>query len=77
MNAHVETLVEQAKALTAQERVELLDALHNLVSPPDPEWEAAWAKECEDRCAAIDRGEMPTHDFDEVMAEARLRLLKP
>ncbi len=41
MNAHVETLVEQAKELTAQERVELLDALQNLVSPPDLEWEAA------------------------------------
>ena len=77
MNAHVETLVEQAKTLTAQERAELLDALHDLVSPPDPEWEAAWARECEDRCAAIDRGEMPTHDFDEVMEDMRSRLLKP
>lgn len=76
MNALVETLVEQAKSLTAQERAELLDALHDLINPPDTEWEAAWAKECEDRCAAIDRGEMPVHDFDEVMEEARL-LLKP
>lgn len=65
MNAHVETLVEQAKALTEQERAELLDALYDLVSPHNPEWKADWAKECEDRCAAIDRGEMLTHDFDE------------
>lgn len=77
MNTHVEELVEQAKTLTDQERIELLDALHTLVSPPGPEWEAAWAKECEDRCAAIDRGEMPTHDFDEVMEKTRSRLLRP
>lgn len=77
MNACVETLVEKAKALTHQEQAELLDALHDLVSPHDPEWEAAWAKECDERCAALDRGEMRTHDFDEVMAELRTRLLQP
>jgi hypothetical protein len=77
MNTQVEELVKQARTLTDQERVELLDALHDLVSPPDPEWAAAWARECEDRCAAIDRGEMLTHDFDEVMEKTRSRLLKP
>jgi hypothetical protein len=41
------------------------------------ETNAAWVRECEDRCAAIDRGEMPTHDFDEVMEDVRSRLLKP
>lgn len=76
MNAHVETLVEQAKTLTPLEQAELLDALYNLVSPHNSEWETAWAKECEDRCAAIDRGEMLTHDFDEVMTELRTHLLK-
>lgn len=41
MNARLDTLVEQAKTLSAQERVELLDALFDLVSPVDPAWEQA------------------------------------
>lgn len=70
----LEQLIEQAKHLSAEERAALIDALHDLVAPPDAEWEAAWIKECEDRLAALDRGEMRTYDFDEVMAEARARL---
>lgn len=76
MNAHVETLVEQAKALTPLEQAELLDALYDLVSLHNPAWEAVWSKECEDRCAAIDRGEMQTHDFDEVVADLRAQFPK-
>ena len=52
----------------------MIDALHDLNAPPDMTWEAAWIRECEDRLAALDRGEMKTYDFDEVMAEARARL---
>ncbi len=34
MNTRVEALVDEAKALSAEERVALLDALSELVSPP-------------------------------------------
>lgn len=74
MNHPIENLLEQAKKLSAEERAALIDALHDLNAPPDAEWEAAWIRECEDRLAALDRGEMQTYDFDEVMAEARARL---
>ena len=74
MNHPLDNLLEQAKKLSADERAALIDALHDLNAPPDPEWEAAWTRECEDRLAALDRGEMQTYDFDEVMAEARARL---
>jgi putative addiction module component (TIGR02574 family) len=74
MHQSVHQLLEQAKNLSAEDRAALIDALHDLASPPDRQWEEAWIRECEDRLAALDRGEMQTFDFDEVMAEARARL---
>ena len=74
MNHPIDNLLEQAKKLSADERAALIDALDDLNAPPDPQWEAAWIRECEDRLAALGRGEMQTYDGDEVMAEARARL---
>ncbi len=74
MHEAIDRLLEQARKLSAEDRTALIDALHDLNAPPDLQWEAAWIKECEDRLAALDRGEMKTYDFDEVMAEARARL---
>ena len=73
MNHPKDNRLEQVKKLSARAR-RLMDALHDLNTPPDPEWEAAWIKECEDRLAALDRGEMQTYDGDKVMAKARARL---
>ena len=74
MTAGIGSLLEQAKKLSAEDRTALINALHDISAPLDPAWEAAWIKECEDRIAAIDGGEMQTYDFDEVMAQARARL---
>lgn len=74
MHESIGSLLEQAKKLSAEDRSALINALHDLNAPPDPQWEAAWLKECEDRIAALDSGEMMTYDFDEVMAQARARL---
>ena len=74
MNTAVGSLLEQAKKLSAEERTALIDALHDISAPPDPAWEAAWVRECEDRIAALDSGEMQGFDFDEVLAQARARL---
>ena len=74
MNHPIDNLLEQTKKLSHADRAALIDALHDLSAPPDAAWEKAWIKECEDRLAALDRGEMQTYDFDEVMAEARARL---
>jgi putative addiction module component (TIGR02574 family) len=71
MNARVDTLVDQAMALSARERAELLDALFELVNPVEPTWEQAWTQECEDRSRAIDQGEMALFPADEVMAKYR------
>ena len=67
----VEELIEQARALPAEAQVALYDALHDLISPPDPEWEAAWAAECERRLGEMELGEVEAEDFDVVMERLR------
>lgn len=74
MRTSIESLLEQAKHLSAEDRCALIDALHDLNTPPDPELDAAWLRECNDRLAALERGEMKTYDFDEVLANALARL---
>ena len=71
MSTKVESLVEQAKQLSPEERAILADAIHELISPPTPEWEAQWITECEDRLAAYERGEMEACDSEEVTARLR------
>lgn len=68
MNAKIESLVEQAKHLSPEEQAILTDALHEMLTPPTAEWETAWLKECEDRLAAYEQGEMQAHESEEVMA---------
>ena len=69
----VQELIEQVRALPAEAQVELYDALHDLISPPDPEWEAAWAAECERRIQELESGEVDAEDFDVVMERLRLK----
>ncbi|MEX0959211.1 MAG: addiction module protein [Burkholderiales bacterium] len=62
--------------LPATERAALVDALLQSLDKPDPEIEALWAKEAEERLAAYDRGEIEAIDAEEVFAEIRERLKK-
>lgn len=71
MSAIVDTLVAQARGLPEQDKLALLDALFALVSPAEPAVEQAWIAECEQRAAAIDRGEMMLLDADDVMLKYR------
>lgn len=75
MNARVEAFIEQARSLSREERVAALDALQELVAPPDASWEAAWATEADDRLAAYERGEIRAEDFDVVMERLRQEFL--
>ena len=76
MNARIDALVQEAKALSPDEREALIAALQATLDPPDPGWEAEWIKECEKRIAALDRDETQLFDADEVMAEIRGKLRK-
>lgn len=71
MNARVEAVVEMARTWPTEDQAELLDALFGLVSPARGELEAQWLNECQDRCAAIDSGELPLIAADLVMAKYR------
>lgn len=71
MNARVEEVMNMAKTWPTEDQAELLDALFGLVSPVGGELEAQWINECEDRCAAIDGGEMPLISSDLVMVKYR------
>lgn len=73
MSTRIEALLEQARKLAPEERAQLLDRLQDLVSPPDPDWEAAWAQECADRLAAYERGDMAAEDFEAAMKKLRAK----
>lgn len=75
MTSRTDVLVEQVKTLSAEEQVLLLAQLHDLVSPPDPDWEKAWADECEWRSTAYERGETTADDATVVMARLRAKYL--
>ena len=65
-------LEDQARALTAEERAKLAEALlESLRDAPIAEIEAAWEREIESRAAAYDRGELETISAEDVFAEAR------
>ena len=75
MTNRVDSLLEQVKALSADEQAQLLAEIHDLVSPPDPEWEKAWADDCERRLASLQRGETTAEDADVVMTRLRAKYL--
>ena len=75
MNIRVEEFIEQARCMTQEERITALDALQELVVPPDAAWQGKWAKEASDRVAAYERGEIEAEDFDMVMERLRKEFL--
>lgn len=81
MNAIVEDTIgldrlsELALALSFEDRVRLLDSLHNsLQSHEEAEIEKAWLKESIRRLNEIRSGAVEPIDADVVFAEARARL---
>ncbi len=67
MNMQVEELLERAKQLTPDQRIELADLLYADV-PVSPSWETAWASEAQSRIEAYRRGEIDAVDADEMHA---------
>lgn len=69
MNAHVKELLEKAKKLSVDERIEFADLLNADTVTPDPEWEAAWVAEARSRIDAYRRGEIQAVDADEMHSQ--------
>jgi Putative addiction module component len=79
MNERVRAIVEEARKLTPEERVELFDLLDAAFACDEgdgtpEEVEAAWLDEVERRAARAERGETKSIGFDEAMARARRRI---
>jgi hypothetical protein len=79
MNDRVRAIVEEARKLTPQERLELFDLLEAIFVGDEgdgtpEEVEAAWLKEVEERIARVERGESVLVDYEKVMARARRRI---
>lgn len=73
MSASPKDIEQQARALAAEERAKLAEILLKLLHSPISEIEAAWAREIEERVAALDRGDAKTHAAEDVFAEAKHR----
>lgn len=71
MNTTTQTIIEQTKQLSANEKIELIDALLATVDKPDVEIDALWAKEAEDRLAAYNTGKIKALDLNQVLAKYR------
>ena len=71
MNTTSQAIIEQAKQLSALEKIEVIDALLASVDKPDAEVDKQWANEAEDRLAAYRRGEVKALDLNQVLAKYR------
>ena len=80
MNKRVTAIVEEARKLTHQERLDLLDLLHiefagdGAAEGTPEEIEAAWVEEVERRIERHERGETTSAMHEEVFARIRERL---
>jgi putative addiction module component (TIGR02574 family) len=69
--ASFKKIEQQARALAAEDRAKLAEALLESLQTPLSEIETAWAQEIEERVAAFDRGETQAYAAEDVFAEAR------
>ncbi len=73
MNAKTKALIEEARRLTPEERIELIENLLDSLEPTDPEIDRLWAEEASDRLAAYRRGEIEAVTLEEVLASLTKR----
>lgn len=71
MNERLKHLSLEARKLPVAERAELVDDLLASLDAPDARLDALWAEEAERRLQLIDKGDMPTRDAAEIVAELR------
>ena len=64
-------LEQQAIALPEADRAALAEVLLESLHTSHPDIHAAWAREIENRIAALDRGDVESYSAEDVFAEAR------
>ncbi len=71
MSVAVQSLLEQALALSPADRALVAETLLSSLAPSDPRADELWAKEAEDRIAAVRVGELETIPAEAVFAELK------
>ena len=68
------SLLQQALRMPPNDRAALVETLLLSLDKPDPEIDALWLKEAEDRLAAYHSGELGAVDAEQVFAELGKRV---
>lgn len=71
MNRKVRMLGEQARELSPDDRIALVEDVLDTLDRVDPRIDRLWAKEAEERLAAYRRGEIPAKDLGAIIAKYR------
>lgn len=71
MNAKAKALGEQARELSPQDRITLVEDVLDSLDQADPAIDRLWAKEAGERLAAYRRGEISARDLNDVIAKYR------
>ncbi len=72
MTSDAKNLIEKAKALPAEDREDILEALLvSLRREPSADADQAWRDLIDARLTALERGDVETFDFDEAVATLR------
>ena len=71
MPTSLKQIEEQARALPAEERAKLANAMLESLHSPLSDIERAWSEEIERRIAAFERGELAEYSAEDVFADAR------
>jgi putative addiction module component (TIGR02574 family) len=69
MNAKAKALREQARELSPQDRIALVEDVLDSLDQADPNIVRVWAKEVGERLAAYRRGEIAAKDLSDIIAK--------
>jgi putative addiction module component (TIGR02574 family) len=69
MNAKAKALREQARELSPQDRIALVEDVLDSLDQADPNIDRLWAKEVGERLAAYRRGEIAAKDLSDIIAK--------
>jgi putative addiction module component (TIGR02574 family) len=73
MNVKTKALSEEARKLSPEDRIALIEDLQRSLVTVDPKIERAWAEEARSRLDAYRRGELEAIPFEEVIASLMKR----
>jgi putative addiction module component (TIGR02574 family) len=71
MNAKAKSLGDQARELSPQDRIALVEDVLDSLDRSDPNIDHLWAKEASERLAAYRRGEITAKDLSGIIAKYR------